>query len=35
LWAVLSVYRELVPVAFFSTFVLTVVIFSLAFFVRD
>jgi hypothetical protein len=24
-----------VPVAFFSTFVLTVVIFSLAFFVRD
>lgn len=35
LWAVLSVYREVVPVAFFSTFVLTVVIFSLAFFVRD
>jgi ATP synthase protein I len=35
LWAVLSVYREVVPVAFFGTFVLTVVIFSMAFFVRD
>jgi ATP synthase protein I len=35
LWAVLSVYREIVTVAFFATFVLTVVIFSLAFFVRD
>jgi ATP synthase protein I len=35
LWVVLSVYRDVVPVAFFSAFVLTVVIFSMAFFVRD
>lgn len=35
LWLVLSIYREVVPVAFFSAFVITVVIFSMAFFVRD
>jgi ATP synthase protein I len=35
MWVVLSVYREVVPVAFFGTFVLTVVVFSMAFFVRD
>lgn len=35
LWGVLSVYRDVVPIAFFSAFVLTVVVFSMAFFVRD
>lgn len=35
LWFVLSTYRELVPAAFFSAFVLTVIVFSMAFFVRD
>jgi ATP synthase protein I len=35
LWLVLSIYRDVVPVAFFSAFVITVVIFSMAFFVRD
>lgn len=35
LWLTLSVYREVVPVAFFATFVITVVVFSMAFFVRD
>jgi len=35
LWLTLSVYREVVPVAFFATFVTTVVVFSMAFFVRD
>jgi len=35
LWLVLSIYKELVPAAFFSAFVMTVVIFSMAFFVRD
>ena len=35
LWLVLSIYGEVVPVAFFSAFVITVVIFSMAFFVRD
>jgi len=35
LWLVLSIYKELVPAAFFSAFVITVVIFSMAFFVRD
>ena len=35
LWLVLSVYKDVVPVAFFSAFVLTVVIFSMAIVVRD
>jgi ATP synthase protein I len=35
LWLALSIYRDVVPVAFFSAFVLTVVVFSMAFFVRD
>jgi len=35
LWLVLSIYRDVVPVAFFSAFMITVVIFSMAFFVRD
>lgn len=35
LWLVLSLYREVVPVAFFSAFVLTVVVFSMAILVRD
>ena len=35
LWLVLSVYHDVVPVAFFSAFTITVVIFSMAFFVRD
>ena len=35
LWLVLSVYKDVVPVAFFSAFVLTVVIFSMAILVRD
>ena len=35
LWLTLSLYREVVTVAFFATFVITVVVFSMAFFVRD
>ena len=35
LWLVLVNYKQLVPGSFFSTFVMTVVIFSMAFFVRD
>ena len=35
LWLALSTYRDLVPGAFFTSFVITVVVFSLAFFVRD
>ena len=35
LWLVLSIYGDVVPVAFFSAFVITVVVFSMAFFVRD
>ena len=35
LWLVLSTYRDLVPAAFFTAFVLTVIAFSMAFFVRD
>jgi ATP synthase protein I len=35
LWAVLSLYRDVVAGAFLTAFVLTVVVFSLAFFVRD
>lgn len=35
LWLVLTLYRDVVPAAFFSAFVITVIIFSMAFFVRD
>ena len=35
LWLALSTYRDLVPGAFFTAFVITVIVFSLAFFVRD
>jgi len=35
LWLVLSAYREIVPAAFFTAFVITVIVFSMAFFVRD
>jgi ATP synthase protein I len=35
LWLALSIYREMVPAAFFTAFVITVIVFSLAFFVRD
>lgn len=35
LWLVLSIYKDVVPAAFFSAFVITVVVFSMAFFVRD
>jgi ATP synthase protein I len=35
LWLVLSLYTQVVTVAFFSAFVITVVVFSMAFFVRD
>jgi hypothetical protein len=35
LWLALSTYRDLVLGAFFTAFVITVVVFSLAFFVRD
>ena len=35
LWIVLSWYTRIVTVAFFATFAVTVVIFSLAFFVRE
>ena len=35
LWVVLSSYKDVVPAAFFATFVVTVIVFSMAFFVRD
>ena len=35
LWVVLVSYKQLVPAPFFGTFVLTVIFFSMAFFVRD
>ena len=35
LWLVLSVYRDVVMIAFFSAFVVTVIIFSMAIVVRD
>ena len=35
LWVVLSTYRDIVHAAFFTTFVVTVIVFSMAFFVRD
>ena len=35
LWLALSTYKDLVPAAFFTAFVITVVVFSMAFFVRE
>jgi len=35
LWLVLAVYREVAVVAFFGTFIVTALLFSAAFFVRD
>lgn len=35
LWVVLVNYKQLVPGPFFGTFVVTVIFFSMAFFVRD
>ncbi len=35
LWLALSQYRDLVATAFFTAFVVTVIVFSMAFFVRD
>jgi ATP synthase protein I len=35
LWLVLSTYRDIVMVAFFAAFIATVIVFSMAFFVRD
>ena len=35
LWLALSIYKDLVPAAFFTAFVITVVVFSMAFFVRE
>jgi ATP synthase protein I len=35
LWLVLTVYGEVVPAAFFTAFAATVIVFSMAFFVRD
>jgi ATP synthase protein I len=35
LWLALSLYRDIVAPAFFTAFVITVIVFSMAFFVRD
>jgi len=35
LWFVLSGYKDVVLPAFFTAFVITVIVFSMAFFVRD
>ena len=35
LWLVLATYHEIVPLAFFGSFIATIVLFSMAFFVRD
>jgi F0F1-type ATP synthase assembly protein I len=35
LWLVLAHYKQLVPIAFFGTFILTVIFFCMAIFVRD
>lgn len=35
LWLALTTYKDIVPVAFFSAFVVTVILSSMAFFVRD
>ena len=35
LWLVLSAYKDVVPIALFTAFAITVIVFSMAFFVRD
>jgi ATP synthase protein I len=35
LWLVLATYHEIVPLAFFGSFIATILIFTMAFFVRD
>ena len=35
LWFALTMYGDMVPAAFFTAFVVTVIVFSMAFFVRD
>jgi ATP synthase protein I len=35
LWIVLSAYKDVVPAAFFTAFAITVIVFSMAFFVRE
>ena len=35
LWMVLALYKQLVPAPFFGTFILTVIFFSMAIFVRE
>lgn len=35
LWATLTMYKEVVAAAFFTAFAITVIVFSMAFFVRD
>jgi len=35
LWLVLATYHEIVPMAFFGSFIATILVFSMAFFVRD
>src|SRR5204862_439113 len=35
LWLVLATYHEIVPLAFFGSFIATILLFSMAFFVRD
>lgn len=35
LWLALSTYADVVPAAFFAAFVITVIVFSMAFFVRE
>ena len=35
LWSILSTYQDIVPGAFFAAFTITVIVFSMAIFVRD
>ena len=35
LWLALSTYKDIVPAAFFTAFAITVIVFSMAFFVRE
>jgi len=35
LWLILTMYQAVVPAAFFAAFAITVIVFSMAFFVRD
>jgi ATP synthase protein I len=35
IWAVLSAYKGIVPAGFFLTFAITVILFGMAFFVKD